>query len=107
MIMSFRPSSTGTSKIWESDTPISNRVHRGSIANSSVHTDLARLGNLFKVAMDDKELRLPESMNLEPLCNRIRNTPSILKTKIEELQSLQICKVQGNSLQYTSFYSLL
>ena len=50
-----------------------------------INADLARLGNLFKMALDDEDFRLPESWDLESLRDRIRDTQSILKTKIQEL----------------------
>ncbi len=60
--------------------------HHEAILNlMKVNADLARLGNLFKMAIDDEDLRLPENGDLESLRNRIRDTQSILKTKIEEL----------------------
>jgi len=60
--------------------------HHEAVLNlMKLNADLARLGNLFKMAIDDEDFRLPENWDLESLRNRIRDTQSILKTKIEEL----------------------
>jgi hypothetical protein len=60
--------------------------HHEAILNlMKINADLARLGNLFKMALDDEDFRLPESWDLESLRDRIRDTQSILKTKIQEL----------------------
>lgn len=60
--------------------------HHEDILNLvKINADLARLGNLFKLAIDDEDLRHPENMNMESLRNKIRDTQSILKTKIEKL----------------------
>ena len=47
-----------------------------------INADLARLGNLFKMAMDDD---LPDKDDLEAMRNRIRDIQFLLKTKIAEL----------------------
>lgn len=59
--------------------------HEAVIALVKINADLARLGNLLRMALDDDEFRPPEDMDLEELFDRIRQTQSILKAKIEEL----------------------
>jgi hypothetical protein len=59
--------------------------HEGILNLMKINADLARLGNLFKMAIDDKEFTLPDNMGLESLRDRIHETQSILKNKIMEL----------------------
>lgn len=59
--------------------------HQAILSLMKINADLARLGNLFKMALDDEDLRFPENWDLESLRNRITDTQSILKTKIEKL----------------------
>ncbi|MBT4931869.1 MAG: hypothetical protein HOL66_02825 [Rhodospirillaceae bacterium] len=52
-----------------------------------VNADLARLGNLLKMAMDDVDLPVPRSSDLAPesLFQRMEEARQLLKTKIEKL----------------------
>lgn len=59
--------------------------HEAVIELVKVNADMARLGNLLRMALDDPDFTPPEGVNLEDLFDRIRSTQSILKVKIEEL----------------------
>lgn len=61
------------------------RRHEAVIGLVKVNADLARLGNLLRLALDNKDFRPPEGYNLETLFANIRGTQEILKSKIEEL----------------------
>lgn len=50
-----------------------------------INADLARLGNLFKLALDEDEYVLPDGMDLNDLYARIRDTQNLLKSKVREL----------------------
>jgi len=52
-----------------------------------VNADLARLGNLLKMAMDDEDFPVPRNSELAPesLFLRMEETRQQLKTKIEKL----------------------
>jgi len=56
--------------------------HEAVLNLMKINADLARLGNLFKMAMDDD---LPDKDDLEAMRNRIRDTQFLLKTKIADL----------------------
>ncbi len=58
------------------------RHHEAILNLMKINADLARLGNLFKMAIDDD---LPDKDGLEAMRNRIRDTQFLLKTKIAEL----------------------
>lgn len=51
----------------------------------AINADLARLGNLLRMALTDEDFSPPEGMDLEALFDRIRATQETLKAKIEEL----------------------
>jgi len=50
-----------------------------------INADLARLGNLLRMALDDPEFTPPEGLNLEILFEDVRETQGILKEKIMTL----------------------
>lgn len=64
--------------------PDANRHHQ-VLELVNVNADLARLGNLQRMYLSDPDLPLPENMDLEELCDRIEETRTLLKRKIEEL----------------------
>ncbi|TCS59952.1 plasmid mobilization protein [Varunaivibrio sulfuroxidans] len=59
--------------------------HEAVIALVKVNADQARLGNLLRMALSDADFKPPDGVTLERLFDTIRETQSILKTKIEEL----------------------
>lgn len=59
--------------------------HEDVLKLLDVNADLARLGNLLRLALDDSDFVPPGEMKLEDLFGKIRNTQSILKAKIEVL----------------------
>lgn len=59
--------------------------HEAVYQLGKINADLARLGNLIRMAIDDPEFTPPEGVDLEDLFGRIRSTQSTLKAKIEEL----------------------
>ncbi|MBF0251734.1 MAG: pirin [Alphaproteobacteria bacterium] len=63
----------------------SSQRHEDVLNLLKVNADLARLGNLLRMAMTDEELQPPEGMDLEALFDKIRDTQSLLKGKIEDL----------------------
>ena len=64
--------------------PDTNR-HLAVIELVKVNADLARLGNLLRMALSDDEIDVPEGLDLEDLFDTIRETQSILKAKIKDL----------------------
>lgn len=64
--------------------PDANR-HEAVIELIKINADLARLGNLLRMALDDDEFQPPEGMDLETLFGKMRDTQTILKAKIEAL----------------------
>ena len=64
--------------------PDANR-HVAVIEMVKINADLARLGNLFRMALDDPDFTPPEGMDLEDLLENIRSTQSTLKAKLNEL----------------------
>jgi len=64
--------------------PDTNR-HLSVIELVKVNADLARLGNLLRMAVMEEEFELPEGVDLDSLFDTIRETQSILKAKIKEL----------------------
>lgn len=50
-----------------------------------INADLARLGNLLKMALDDDDFVLPAGMDFRGLYASIRATQDLLKTKVREL----------------------
>jgi hypothetical protein len=64
--------------------PNANR-HEAVIELVKINADMARLGNLLRMAIDDPEFTPPEGVDLEDLFDRIRSTQSNLKAKVEEL----------------------
>jgi hypothetical protein len=64
--------------------PDTNR-HLDVIELVRVNADLARLGNLLRMALTDEEFVPPEGMDLDSLFESIRKTQYTLKTKIKEL----------------------
>jgi hypothetical protein len=59
--------------------------HEAVIALVKINADLARLGNLFRMALDDPDFNPPYGMNLETLFDNIRTTQDVLKSKVKEL----------------------
>ena len=59
--------------------------HLSVIELVKVNGDLARLGNLLRMAVMEEEFELPEGMDVEALFDTIRDTQSILKAKIKDL----------------------
>lgn len=59
--------------------------HEAVIALVKINADLARLGNLLRMALDDPDFNPPNEMDLETLFNSIRATQDILKAKVKEL----------------------
>lgn len=59
--------------------------HKAVIALGKINADLARLGNLILMAMNDADFTPPEGVNLQTLLDDVRDTQAILKTKIKEL----------------------
>jgi len=59
--------------------------HEAVIEMVKINADLARLGNLLRMALMDEEIELPEGVDLENLFDTIRDTQSTLKAKIKEL----------------------
>jgi len=59
--------------------------HEAVIALAKTNGDLARLGNLFRMALADEDFALPQDMNLEMLLNEIRVTQTKVKTKVAAL----------------------
>jgi len=64
--------------------PDTNR-HLMVIELVKVNADLARLGNLLRMAVMEEDFELPQGMDLEQLIDTIRETQDDLKTKIKEL----------------------
>lgn len=60
-------------------------LHLSVIELVKVNADLARLGNLLRMAVMEEEFELPVGMDLDSLFDTIRETQSILKAKIKEL----------------------
>lgn len=58
--------------------------HEAVIEMVKINADLARLGNLLRMALDDPEFVTAE-ISLEDLFDNIRETQAILKAKIKEL----------------------
>jgi len=58
--------------------------HKAVIELVKINADLARLGNLMRMAIDDPEFIAAE-ITLEDLFATIRETQDILKAKIKEL----------------------
>ena len=58
------------------------RHHEAVLNLMKINADLARLGNLFKMAIDDDQ---PDKDGLEAMRNTIRDTQFLLKTRIGEL----------------------
>ncbi|MFN4277998.1 MAG: hypothetical protein ACK4FJ_17015 [Ferrovibrio sp.] len=50
-----------------------------------INADLARLGNLMKLILDDESLVLPDGMDFRGLFDSIRETQILLKSKVREL----------------------
>lgn len=50
-----------------------------------INADLARLGNLMKLILDDESLFLPDGMDFHGLFDSIRETQILLKSKVREL----------------------
>lgn len=59
--------------------------HKAVIALGKINADLARLGNLILMAMNDADFRPPAGVDLQTLLNDVRDTQVVLKTKIKEL----------------------
>lgn len=57
------------------------------IALVKINADLARLGNLLRMALDDPDFNPPEGMDLKALLNSVRETQATLKTKIVAFSS--------------------
>lgn len=55
------------------------------IALIKINADLARLGNLLRMALDDPNFNPPEGMDLKALLGGVRETQVTLKTKIVAL----------------------
>lgn len=52
---------------------------------SRINADLARLGNLFRMALSDPEFRPPDGVKLEEMFAMIRDLQDELKVKIREM----------------------
>jgi len=59
--------------------------HEAVIALAKINADLARLGNLILMAMNDADFSPPEGVNLQTLLDDVRDTQAVLKIKIMEL----------------------
>lgn len=60
--------------------------HEAVIALVRINADLARLGNLLRMALTDEgDEILPKGFDLQELYEDIRNTQAILKTRIMEM----------------------
>jgi len=64
--------------------PDTNR-HLAVIELAKVNGDLARLGNLLRMAIMEEEFELPEGLDTDALIDTIRHTQSILKAKIKDI----------------------
>ncbi len=64
--------------------PDSDR-HKDVIALVKVNGDLARLGNLQRLALADEDFEPPAGTNLKAIFDDIRKTQTLLKKKIREL----------------------
>ncbi len=65
--------------------PDTNR-HKMVIEMVKINADLARLGNLLRMALtDEDDSLLPSNLDIEKLYEDIRDTQIELKTKIREL----------------------
>lgn len=62
------------------------RLHESVIELARINADLARLGNLYRMALvDDDDGILPQGFNLQDLYEDIRDMQTALKTKIKDL----------------------
>jgi len=59
--------------------------HETVVELGRINANLAWLGNLLRMALDDPDYVPPEGMDLEQLFDKIRDTQSTLRAKIEEL----------------------
>ena len=63
------------------------KLHESIIELSKTNGDLARLGNLFMLALNDEDLETPDGLDLHALLTSIRDTQDTLKAKIKELKT--------------------
>ena len=59
--------------------------HEAVLALLEVNADLARLGNLLRLALADEDFEPPGNMDLETLFLEIRTTQYAVKAKLEEI----------------------
>ena len=59
--------------------------HDAVRALARINADLARLGNLLRMALADDEYEAPGGLDLESLFEKIRATQAVLRQKIEAL----------------------
>ena len=59
--------------------------HEAVLGLLEVNADLARLGNLLRLALADEDFEPPGNMDLETLFNEIRTTQYAVKAKLEEI----------------------
>lgn len=59
--------------------------HRDTLELVKINADLARLGNLLRMALETKEFKPPPGFSLGSLFANIRATQDLLKSKIERL----------------------
>jgi len=61
-------------------------LREATIELVKVNADLARLGNLFRMAVMEEDFNFPDGQNLETVIKEIRQTQAELKTKINDLK---------------------
>ncbi len=59
--------------------------HKAVLDLVQMNADLARLGNLLRMALSDEDFKPPGNISLETLLDKIMDTQSVLKSKIREL----------------------
>lgn len=60
-------------------------LHELTIELVKINADLARLGNLFRLAVMEEDSKLPDGQILQTVIDEIRETQAELKLKIKEL----------------------
>lgn len=61
-------------------------LREATIELVKINADLARLGNLFRMAVMEEDFNFPDGQTLEDVIEEIRQTQSELKTKIKGLK---------------------
>ncbi len=82
--MNLSCSELGRRRVTHQRLPDANR-HKDVIALVKVNGDLARLGNLQRLALADEDFEPPAGTNLKVIFDDIRKTQTLLKKKIREL----------------------